>query len=175
MAAGTAFGIGRYRLTPLAADGTPGTALVTPGKALSVSNSSDSQTAEGDNTILETRYFNKTASGSGEVTYVDPTIAALLGGGTVTTTGTAPNTTISYAESKDINDGFLLLEARSPSGNGSVIQLSITKATTPGASIDLSTGNYSSTTFDFTANPDDDGNLWQLDQLNGTAATLTFA
>lgn len=179
MAKNVVFGIDRMRLVPVSAAGVSGTALTVLGRALSFNNETDDEQFEANNEVIDRRYFNKSVTGSAEIAQHTPAALALLDGGTVITTGTAPNQSFTYTATRTINLGMVTVETRSWSGQGTIVQCSVYETMTAGPSFDLATGAYAGVTFDFTGTgaitTPSAGALWGVTSYEGTtAASIEF-
>jgi hypothetical protein len=144
-----------------------------PGRTFSLDTESESEEWEADNQIIDIRKYNKKSSGSVESGTLAPEIAALLGNGAVSTTGTAPNQVTIYTESSAATPKDLEIAARSYAGDGTVLELRVMKATvTSGPNFDWGTGSHSGLTIDFEGTADANGDLWKLSSMEGTAAVV---
>ena len=170
------FGIDRMQFIPVSSAGVDGTKVAVLGRSLSFENETDDDQLEANNQIIDTRYFNKRASGSGEIAQHTPAVMSLLGSGAaVTTVGTAPNQTFTHTETTAINQGFVTIQTRSYAGLGTIVETKVYWARSAGPSFDLGTGAYAPVTFDFTTTGNATQQLWAVISYEGTsAASIEF-
>lgn len=170
------FGIDRMQIVPVDAAGVDGTAVDVLGRSLSFENEVDDENFEANNMIIDTRYFNKQVTGSGEIAEHTPAVLAILGSGAVVTSGTSPNQTFTYTETNEVPQTKLTVATRSWAGDGTIVETRVLHVRTGGPSFDLGTGAYAPVSFDFNGTGDLAGDLWEVISYEGTAAaSIEFA
>lgn len=171
--AGVLFGIDVFRIVPLDAAGAALTPVSVEAEEFSFDTESDSEDYSADNRVIDTRRYNKKVSGSATIARHRPAVLAVIGDGEVTTTGTAPNQAITYAELKTIGDKKVNLESMTWGGAGDIIHArALSVRTSSGPGFDASSGSHSGMAFDFEGVGNADGDLWSIASLLGTTAVM---
>ncbi len=113
MAATVTRGLNDLKIYPLDEDGELGTAIDQPGaQSLSWSADADSDEVEGDDKIYAKAFGPKSGEATLTVAAVSLPVLAAIQGGTVTTTGTAPNTVSKLDETGQASDAHFALKAQ---------------------------------------------------------------
>jgi hypothetical protein len=173
MAKNIVFGIDNMELIPIVA-GAEDAGVAVPGRSFSFANETEQEDFEANNGIIDSRYYGKKVTGSGEIAAHTPSVLAILGNGEVTTTGTAPNQSFVYVESSDTTDKKISIRTRSYSGDGTVVEAKVNFVRVSGPSFDLGTGSYAAVSFDFEGTGNASGELWQVTSFEGDLAVIEF-
>jgi hypothetical protein len=147
----------------LDAVGAPGTKVDVPGaQSLEWSVESDSDELRGDNQAIALVRNPKTVSGTIRVARINLTAIAAMVGGTVATSGTAPNEIQALEETSAAPARYFQIigQASSADTNGSAYRVTIYKAlVTGGPNETLTIDEWSTPEFEFEAISNAGGNL----------------
>lgn len=139
---------------------SPGSKVDVPGvRTLDFSTDADSDSLEGDDTMLAVAYGPKSGSGSMEMGKTNMTARAAMLGGTVSTSGTTPNEVSSWEEPGGANTIWVQIKAQALSvdTSGSAYEITIHKAKAGSASESLGQGAWNTPSLDFEFVPNASG------------------
>lgn len=136
----------------LGAADAPGSKVDVPGaRSFEFSTETDSDTIEGDDTILAVAYSAKRGTGSMEMAKANLTARAAMFGGTATTSGTTPNEVTTWEESSAANTIWLQIKAQATAvdKSGSAYEVTLHKAKAGGSSESMGQGEWNTPSVDF--------------------------
>lgn len=146
-------GIDQLYVNVLTAD-TPGSNIAVPGvRGLSFTVESDSDTLEGDNSVIATVRNPKSLTGSIELGRINLAAMAAMLGGTPGSTGSTPNTILSLNESSAAGTQYFQAQgnthSQDSSGSGYLVVLKKLLVTS-GPDESMTVNEWNTPTLDFT-------------------------
>jgi hypothetical protein len=166
MANALPFGLRDVKLTPLAADGTPGTMVDLPAsRTLSWTDTADFEELRGDDIVQAERENGATVEWDLEQGGISLDAYAVMAGGETTTSGVTPNVVTTYKKVAADRRPYFRIDGQVISDSGGDVHLVIYKAKATGdIGGEFTEGSFELTSASGRGYPDAAGDLYDIVQ-----------